>query len=98
MVVEFVISFAYDYCNSNDLIPGNETELLNIAGESLERIPSDLKFDLENMFLDLSFDEIKGFVSSFLFIKQRFMDNSNDNLLALASELLNYQMVIHFLI
>jgi len=88
MVVEFVISFAYDYCNRNDLIPGIETELLNIAGESLERIPSDLKFDLENMFVDLSLDEIKEIVSSSLFMKQSFMDNSNDNLLALASELL----------
>lgn len=88
MVVEFVISFAYDYCNRNNLIPGSDTELHNIAGESLDRIPSDLKFDLENMFLDLSFNEIKGIVSSSLFIKQRFMDNSNDNLLALTSELL----------
>ena len=90
-LTDFVTSFAYSYCNNNNLIGGNETELINIAEENLSRTPSDLKFDLEKLFCDFSLLEIKEVIYSVLFFKQRFMENTSDSLLSLSLSLLNIE-------
>ena len=60
-VTEFIVSFLYDYGNENDLFGGASTELLNIADETIKRIPKDIIYDLKEHFDQLSKEEIKNY-------------------------------------
>lgn len=86
-LTEFVVSYAYDYCNKENLITG-DTELLYIAEDTLNRIPNSLKLELKTILDETTFEDIRNLVYELLSLRQRFADNSNSKLIEIAYRLL----------
>ena len=80
-IPEFIVSFVYDYSNKNNLpFGGGDTELLNIADETIKRISSDIIYDLKEFFDQLSPDEIKNIFLMTLQMEERFIDKTSKRL------------------
>jgi type I restriction-modification system DNA methylase subunit len=89
-LTEFFVSYAYNYCNNEDLIAG-DTELLYESEEILNRIPNGLKIELKTMMDELTIDEIRSLVYELLLIRHQFADNSSKELIELAYNLLKIE-------
>lgn len=87
-VTEFIVSFLYDYGNENDFFGGASTELLNIADETIKRIPKDIIYDLKEYFDQLSKEEIKTTLMDTLLFDDKFIDKTSKDLGDLSCKLL----------